>query len=98
MSNRQRPNIFRASTSDDQAKVIAHRIKAIDYELMAIVTGGAPAGRDPLNARTADRLAHIQRQLRTLRIDMEVERRFDTAPMRIPRGPQSAHPHLHSNP
>ena len=77
--------IFRAAVSDEQAKAIAHRIKAIDYELIALVTGDGNANHAPLNLRAAARLARIQRDLRALRIDMEVERRFDTMPMAVPR-------------
>lgn len=85
MTSKRQVSIFRASTSDDRAKGIAHRIKAIDYELIALVTGDGNADRAPLNTRVADLLARIQRDLRALRIDMEVERRFDTMPMSIPR-------------
>lgn len=85
MTAKRQVNIFRASTSDDEAQRLAHRIKAIDYELIALVTGYGNADHAPLNLRAADRLARIQRDLRALRIDMEVERRFDTMPMAVPR-------------
>ncbi len=75
--------VFRKATSDEQAKDIAHRIKAIDYELMRIVTGGSNTGPNPLTGRLAGQLARMQRDLRALRIQMEVERRFDTAPMAV---------------
>lgn len=80
---KQQAKVFRKATSDEQAKDIAHRIKAIDYELMRIVTGGSSMGPNPLTGRLAGQLARMQRDLRALRIQMEVERRFDTAPMAV---------------
>lgn len=71
--------IFREATTDREAQAIAARIRRMDYELMSIVTGGSGTGRNPMNLRTSCLLARMQRQLRRLRYDMEVERGFDTA-------------------
>lgn len=71
--------IFRETTTDHEARAIAARIRRMDYELMPIVTGGSSTGRNPMNLRTSCLLAGMQRQLRRLRYDMEVERGFDTA-------------------
>lgn len=79
---KQQVKVFRKATSDEQAIDIAHRIKVIDYELMRIVTG-SNTGPNPLTGRLAGQLARMQRDLRALRIQMEVERRFDTAPMTV---------------
>lgn len=77
--------IYRDTTSDDDAKAIAERIKRLDYELIAIVTGSSSLEPNPLTARASATLAKMQRQLRDLRLGMEVERRFDTAPLTVPR-------------
>ncbi|QRZ15389.1 hypothetical protein JWJ88_13620 [Paracoccus methylovorus] len=89
---RQPAKHFRRTTSDDQAKVIIQRIMAIDYELMSIGTGGSNMGRAPLNAKASDVLLRMQRQLRILRIDMEVERGFDCAPVVPDRQPARVWP------
>lgn len=70
--------IFRETTTDDEAQEIAARIRRMDYELISLVTGGSNTGGNPMNLRTSCRLARMQRQLRQLRYDMEVERGFDT--------------------
>ncbi|SDL09373.1 hypothetical protein [Paracoccus chinensis] len=77
--------IYRETTSNDDAKAIAERIKRMEYELISIVTGNSTLEPNPLTARASATLAKMQRQLRALRIDMEVERRFDTAPLAVPR-------------
>lgn len=79
----RRAAIFRSETSNDEALALANKLKAVDHALMDIVASVSCRGRGRLNAETAGRLAHIQRQLRALRIDMEVERRFDTAPVTL---------------
>lgn len=71
--------LFKRTTSAEQAEVIIQRIRAIDYELILIVTGGPKIGSAPLNAKAGDVLAMMQRQLRALRIEMEVERGIDCA-------------------
>lgn len=78
---RYQPKLIRSTTPDDEAQEIACRIKGIDYELMAIVTGHSPLRAAPLTRKAQDVLGKIQRQLRMLRIEMEVERGFDTPPM-----------------
>lgn len=78
---RRPAKLFRRTTSDEQAEAIIQRIKAIDYELMSLGTGGSNMGRAPLNAKASDVLLRIQRELRVLRIDMEVERGIDSAPV-----------------
>lgn len=78
--------IFRSGTTDEQAKIIARRLKAIEYELIDIVTGGSNAAAAPMNLSSADWLARMQRDLRGLRLGMEVERRFDTGAGAMPRG------------
>lgn len=55
--------------TDDQARQITARIKAIDYELMAIASGPDC----PLTLKTADKLARMQRSLRELRHLIEIE-------------------------
>lgn len=74
-----RAKIYRDSTSDEEARATAERIKTLDYELMGIVTGD-PLAPNPLTPRASAALVRMQRQLRALRIDMEVERGFDTSP------------------
>lgn len=73
--------IYRDSTSDDQARATAERIKALDYALMGIVIGD-PLVPNPLTPPASAALVRMQRELRRLRIRMEVERRFDTSPRR----------------
>ncbi|WP_323716240.1 hypothetical protein [Paracoccus aminovorans] len=94
---RYQAKLIRRTTTDDEAREIACRIKAMDYELMAIVTGPSPLWPAPLTLKAQDLLGKIQRQLRTLRIEMEVERGFDTPPMprRVlpPIGPHGGHSH-----
>lgn len=77
---RRHLTVTRPHLTDAAARLLAERIKTIDYELMAIVSGGPNSLRNPLTPEASRALVAMQRQLRSLRIEMEVERRFDTAP------------------
>lgn len=78
--------IFRDGASDDQVKEIAHRLRAIDYELMDIIGNSAGAAVEAINMKPAGLLARVQRELRRLRVEMECERRFNTEPVFTPGG------------
>ncbi len=94
---RYQAKLIRRTTADDEAREIACRLKAMDYELMSIVTGPSPLCPAPLTLKAQDMLGRIQLQLRTLRIEMEVERGFDTpaVPRRVlpPKGSHGGHSH-----
>lgn len=79
----KRQGYVKASARDDQARRVAMQIKAIDYQLMAICAGEAC----PLSRHVTEQLAAMQRYLRRVRYEIEIERRFDTPPIDAPGGP-----------
>lgn len=81
--------VLKKRASDRAAHKAAVLLKQIDYQII-----GLACGPDcPLTVEAAGRLLRIQRALRALRYEIEVERRFDTPAMDVPKpwaggGPQ----------
>lgn len=76
--------------SDADAHKAAVLIKQIDYQLMGLVRGP----NCPLTLAASERLVRMQRALRDLRYDIEVERRFDTPALDVPRPWEGGGPKL----
>ena len=67
------------------ARDIAARMKVIDYELMAIASGPGCA----LTLKAADQVARLQRSLRALRFQIEIEAGIDLDGLRPAPGGRS---------